>query len=174
MIAESKKPQLQAILVMDSRRISLVLRQQNFTGAWSQLYKAGDFYPDLSLKPDAHKAYLQGYIVADPSQLGSIQGTTSLYNEQTQLSTPIGVTGSRCPKGGSTNWRLPCSIRSYGWIASRSNLLYPNPSPQVYAWGLQLCQSVYPSNPSKKGSSSSSATKRQKRAASAPSIRRWS
>ncbi|MCX8089115.1 MAG: hypothetical protein N3C58_07555 [Meiothermus ruber] len=103
MITESKKPQLQAILVMDSRRISLALRQQNFTGAWSQLYKAGDFYLDLSLKPDAHKAYLQGYIVADPSQLGSIQGTTSLYNEQTQLSTPIGVTGSfrlEVPQGG--------------------------------------------------------------------------
>ncbi len=94
MMTEPKKPQLQAILVMDSRKTSLAVRQQNFTGAWSQLYKAGDFYLDLSLKPDAHKAYLQGYIVADPSQLCSIQGTTSLQGEQTQLSTPIGLTGS--------------------------------------------------------------------------------
>jgi len=94
MIAEPKKTQLQAILVMDSRKTSPAVRQQNFTGAWSQLYKAGDFYLDLSLKPDSHKAYLQGYIVTDTSQLTAIQGSTSLHNGQTQLSTPIGLTGS--------------------------------------------------------------------------------
>ncbi|WP_299431056.1 hypothetical protein [uncultured Meiothermus sp.] len=93
-MVEPKKPNLQAILVMDSRKTSLAVRQQNFTGAWSQLYKAGDFYLDLSLKPDTHKAYLQGYIVADPSLLSSIQGTTLLHNDQTQLSTPIGRIGS--------------------------------------------------------------------------------
>ncbi len=94
MIAEPKKTQLQAILVMDSRKTSLAVRQQNFTGAWSQLYKAGDFYLDLSLKPDNHKTYLQGYIVADPSHLSAIQGTTRLHNEETELSTPLGLTGS--------------------------------------------------------------------------------
>ncbi|GEM85244.1 hypothetical protein [Meiothermus hypogaeus] len=103
MMIESKKPQLQAILVMDSRKTSLAVRHQNFTGAWSQLYKAGDFYLDLSLKPDNHKAYLQGYIVADPSQLAQIQGSTALHNEQTQLTAPISLTGSfrlEVPQGG--------------------------------------------------------------------------
>lgn len=94
MLTETKKPQLQAILVMDSRKTSLAVRHQSFTGAWSQLYKAGDFYLDLSLKPDSHKAILQGYIVADPSQLAQIQGTTALHNEQTQLTAPISPTGS--------------------------------------------------------------------------------
>lgn len=103
MMTESKKPTLQAILVMDSRKTSLAVRHQNFTGAWSQLYKAGDFYLDLSLKPDGHKAYLQGYLVADPSQLTQIEGTTALHNEQTQLTSPIGLTGSfrlEVPTGG--------------------------------------------------------------------------
>ncbi|MCX7602033.1 MAG: hypothetical protein N2Z75_08860 [Meiothermus sp.] len=104
MLNESKRPAIQAILVMDSRKTSLALRQQNFTGAWSQLYKAGDFYLDLSLKPDSHKAYLQGYLVADPSRLTQVEGVTSLHNEQTQLSAPISLTGSfrlEVPTGGA-------------------------------------------------------------------------
>jgi len=94
MLTEATKPQLQAILVMDSRKTSLALRQQNFTGAWSQLYKAGDFYLDLSLKPATRKAYLQGRIVADPGQLPCLQGSATLHGDQTRLSVPLEPTGS--------------------------------------------------------------------------------
>jgi predicted RecB family nuclease len=89
---------------MDSRKTSLAVRHQNFTEGWSQLYKAGDFYLDLSLKPDHHKAYLQGYLVADPAQLTQVQGRTLLHNEHAQLTAALSLTGSfrlEVPQGGT-------------------------------------------------------------------------
>lgn len=90
----TKPSPVQAILVMDSRKTSHALRSQNFSGAWSQLYKAGDFYLDLSLKPEAAGAILQGHIVADPSLYSHLHGLVLLRKNQANLSAPLGSTGS--------------------------------------------------------------------------------
>jgi len=52
------------------------------------------FLLDLSLKPDGGKAYLQGYLVANPSQHSTFEGTTWLQGEQTETEAPLGLTGS--------------------------------------------------------------------------------
>lgn len=95
MIAELRKPSsVQAILVMDSRKTAHALRSQNFSGTWSQLYKAGDCYLDLSLRPEASGAILQGNIVAEPGRYLNMKGLVFVRKGQTDLSTSISPSGS--------------------------------------------------------------------------------
>lgn len=95
MIDLKKPTHMEAILVMDSRKTSLALRSQNFSGAWSQLYKAGDFYLDLNLKPETTGAILQGHIVAEPGVLSDLGGMVFLRTNNLQsFSAPIAPTGS--------------------------------------------------------------------------------
>jgi len=83
---------MEAILVMDSRKTSHAIRSQNFSGAWSQLYKAGNFYLDLSLKPQNDGAILQGHIVAEPGQ--DTNGLVFVRTDQANQSIAISPTGS--------------------------------------------------------------------------------
>jgi len=94
MLNATKPTSIQAILVMDSRKTSIAVRSQNFTGSWSQLYKAGDFYLDLSLKPSETEAMLIGQI-SGPAQLAEeISGIVSVKNGQGVASGTISPRGS--------------------------------------------------------------------------------
>ncbi len=56
----------EAILIMDSRTTpTRAVRHQNFQGAWSRLYKAGDLYLDLSLRVEGQGATLVGQVIAE-------------------------------------------------------------------------------------------------------------
>lgn len=93
MIAEYPKPtHMEAILVMDSRKTSHAIRSQSFSGAWSQLYKAGNFYLDLSLKPQEGGALLQGHIVAEPGH--NPNGLVFVRTDKANQSIAISPTGS--------------------------------------------------------------------------------
>ncbi len=66
MILHNPTPRKEAILIMDSRTTpTRAVRHQNFQGAWSKLYKAGDMYLDLSLKAEGKGATLVGQVIAE-------------------------------------------------------------------------------------------------------------
>ncbi|WP_337869216.1 hypothetical protein [Meiothermus sp.] len=59
----------EAILIMDSRFTpGMALRHQNLFGRWSQLYRAGDLYLDLTLKSEDAKFVLVGQVIAEARQ----------------------------------------------------------------------------------------------------------
>ncbi len=107
-----KQPQMPtlsaATLVMDSRKTLVSVRHQNLTGSWSQLYKSGDVYLDLSLRSEASGSTLLGHLVADPSQLTQLGGMAVLQKDQnTELSATVNSTGSfRLPLNQSGVYRL--------------------------------------------------------------------
>lgn len=85
--------QMEAILVMDSRSTQIAIRNQNFGGAWSRLYKAGAYYLDLALKPEDKGAVLIGQILSD--KLGHPKGLVTLRSGlELMASTSISPTGS--------------------------------------------------------------------------------
>ncbi len=94
-----RQPQIptlvQAILVMDSRNTMASVRSQSLTGSWSQLYRSGGIYLDLSLRSDVSGSTLMGHLVADPSQLSQLAGVAVLQKDSdAERSWPISSTGS--------------------------------------------------------------------------------
>ncbi|GIW33683.1 hypothetical protein [Meiothermus sp.] len=66
MILHNPMPYKEAILIMDSRNTpTSAVRHQPFHSAWSRLYKAGDMYLDLSLRPEGRDAVLVGQVIAE-------------------------------------------------------------------------------------------------------------
>jgi hypothetical protein len=57
-----------AVLVMETRSPNVGLRTQAFTGGWSRLYQAGDYYLDLSFKPEVKNAVLMGRLLPSAPQ----------------------------------------------------------------------------------------------------------
>ncbi len=59
----------EAVLIMDSRFTpSMALRHQNLFGRWSQLYRVGDLYLDLTLKSEDATFVLVGQVIAEARQ----------------------------------------------------------------------------------------------------------
>jgi hypothetical protein len=91
-----------AVLVMETLNSSVGLRTQAFTGGWSRLYQAGDYYLDLSFKPDAKTAVLTGRLLPSTPQ-ERLEGRVELR--------PItGGDGIEAPLEESGEFRLECAL----------------------------------------------------------------
>lgn len=78
-----------AILVMESRGIAPSVRSAAFTGVWSKLYQAGNLYLDVTLKPGAKTASLQGQLLSEGDL--SVSGKVNLFRDSNILSSvPLG------------------------------------------------------------------------------------
>lgn len=83
----------EAILIMDSRNMaSAAVRHQNFQGAWSKLYKAGDLYLDLSLKVDGKGTVLVGQVIAEAQKPVALHVT--LHGPSQSSSSPVNEYGN--------------------------------------------------------------------------------
>lgn len=103
----------EATLVMDSRKTMVAVRHQNLSGAWSQLYKAGGIYLDLSLRTDGTESALLGHLVADPSQLTQLGGMAVLQkDDEAEVSSTINSSGSfRLPLDQLGTYRLEVVLK---------------------------------------------------------------
>ena len=89
----TEKATLTAVLVMESTGFAPAVRSAAFSGAWSKLYQADDYYLDMTLTPSGKTARLQGQLLAsDGGQLPS--GTVALYQgEEVVQSVSVGAAG---------------------------------------------------------------------------------
>ena len=84
-------------LLMDSRTSPETLRSQNGTTAWSRVYKIEEFYLDLNLQANSHRAVLMGQILPLGQELQ--QSSIGLKDAGGKVfeNMPIGVAGDfRC------------------------------------------------------------------------------
>ena len=93
MVMTEEKATLRAVLVMESKGFAPAVRSAAFSGAWSKLYQADDYYLDMTLTPSGKTARLQGQLLAsDGGQLPS--GTVALYQgEEVVQSVSVGAAG---------------------------------------------------------------------------------
>ena len=93
MTIAAAKATLTAVLVMESKGFAPAVRSAAFSGAWSKLYQADDYYLDMTLTPSGKTARLQGQLLAaDGGQLPG--GTVALYQgEEVIQSVPVGAAG---------------------------------------------------------------------------------
>ncbi len=91
-----------AVLVMETLNSSLGLRTQAFTGGWSRLYQAGDYYLDLSFKPDVKNAVLTGRLLPSTPQ-ERLEG-------RVELRPVTGGDGVETPLEESGVFRFECSL----------------------------------------------------------------
>ena len=90
-----------AILIMETRTPKAGLRMQAFTGGWSRLYQAGDYYLDLTFKPDAKNAVLLGRLLPSSPQ-ERLEGRVELV--------PVaGGDGFEAPLHASGEFRFDCN-----------------------------------------------------------------
>ncbi|WP_299426512.1 hypothetical protein [uncultured Meiothermus sp.] len=83
----------QAILVMDSRKLSTPLRNQAQPRAgWSQLYQAGPYHVDLSLKWDDAGAHLVGQVISR-EHISFEQAQIYLKQDRGHLQKPLDLSG---------------------------------------------------------------------------------
>ncbi len=68
----------EAVLVMGSRGLAPSVRSLAFNSAWSKLYRADDYYLDMSVQPEDQSARLQGQLLSDKSER-SLAGDIRLY-----------------------------------------------------------------------------------------------
>ena len=79
-----------AVLVMESRGLAPAVRSMDFSGTWSKLYRAGDVYLDMTLKPAAKAASLQGQLLTEGER--ALRGEIKLIKDGTVLaSTMLGA-----------------------------------------------------------------------------------
>ena len=75
---------------MESRGLAPAVRSVDFSGTWSKLYKAGDVYLDMTLKPAAKVASLQGQLLTEGTR--ALQGEIKLLKDGAVLaSTMLGA-----------------------------------------------------------------------------------
>lgn len=95
MLIQDQPHNVQAKLVMDSRKTLVSVRNQNLSGSWSQLYKAGDLYLDLSLRSNGLESVLMGHLVADAAAAIPSHATARLTSEKNEsYASDISPTGS--------------------------------------------------------------------------------
>lgn len=95
MLTQDLPNRIHAKLVMDSRKTLVSVRNQNLSGSWSQLYKAGDLYLDLSLRSNGLESVLMGHLVTDGVLPIPAHSTARLTSETNQLyASDISSTGS--------------------------------------------------------------------------------
>ena len=89
----AEKVAITAILVMESKGFAPAVRSAAFSGAWSKLYQANDYYLDMTLTPSGKSARLQGQLLAaDGGQLP--EGTVALYQgDEVVQSVSLGAAG---------------------------------------------------------------------------------
>ncbi|MCX7782591.1 MAG: hypothetical protein N2318_02985 [Meiothermus sp.] len=93
MISNPPASRKEAILIMDSRNMpSAAVRHQNFRGAWSKLYKAGDLYLDLSLRVDGKGTVLVGQVIAEAQKPVALHVT--LHGPSQSSSSPVNEYGN--------------------------------------------------------------------------------
>ena len=89
----AEKATLAAVLVMESKGFAPAVRSAAFSGAWSKLYQADDYYLDMTLTPSGKTARLQGQLLAaDGGPLP--EGTVALYQgDEVVQSVSLGAAG---------------------------------------------------------------------------------
>lgn len=93
MISKPPSSRKEAILIMDSRNMpGAAVRHHNFQCAWSQLYKAGDLYLDLSLKVDEKGTILVGQVIAEAQNPVALHVT--LHGPSQSSSSPVNEYGN--------------------------------------------------------------------------------
>ena len=90
-----------AVLIMETRNSNAGLRTQAFSGGWSRLYQAGDYYLDLSFKPESKTAVLLGRLLPSTPQ-ERLEGRVELL--------PVsGADGLEAPLHPSGEFRFECN-----------------------------------------------------------------
>lgn len=83
----------QAILVMDSRNVRTPLRRQAQPRSnWSQLYQAGPYHVDLSLKWEEAGARLVGQVISR-ERISFEQAQVYLKQDAVQVQIPLDLSG---------------------------------------------------------------------------------
>lgn len=83
----------QAILVMDSRNVRTSLRNiAQPRASWSQLYQAGPYHVDLSLKWDEGGARLEGQVISR-ERISFEQAQVYLKQDVEQVQKPLDLSG---------------------------------------------------------------------------------
>jgi hypothetical protein len=91
-----------AVLVMETRDSNRGLRTQAFAGGWSRLYQAGDYYLDLSFKPEVKNAVLIGRLLPSTPQ-ERLEG-------RVKLRPMTGGEGLEAPLEPSGVFRFECNV----------------------------------------------------------------
>lgn len=92
---------IDAVLVMETHNSNSGLRRQAFAGGWSRLYQAGDYYLDLSFKPETQNAVLLGRLLPSTPQ-ERLEG-------RVELRPLAGGDGIETPLEASGEFRFECS-----------------------------------------------------------------
>lgn len=87
------KTQHHATLVMDSRKTWSAVRNQNLSGSWSQLYKVGEYYLDLSLRSSGNDKTLMGHLVGNISTPALQSAVVHLRTEETSYKSAVAASG---------------------------------------------------------------------------------
>lgn len=120
MLTQELPNTIHAKLVMDSRKTLVAVRGQNFTGSWSQLYKAGDLYLDLSLRNNGIESVLMGHLVTDASSPVAPLSKARLTSEKNQTyMSDINSTGSFRLPAQRGLYRLELELQGVGITIDR-------------------------------------------------------